>query len=256
MMKIGGKSIAVETHGEGDAIIMIHGLGGSSNAWHAQAGILSRTHRVVRLDLEGSGRSPVRGKLSMASFAQDVTTLMDKLDIKSAHFAGHSMGTIVCQHLAVKSPSRVKSLALLGPLAEPPEPARAAIRDRAKLAREQGMVPIADTLVQVAISAETRTHQLAVAAMVREIIMRQDAEGYARTCEALAAAKSADLSKIKCPTLLITGDEDGVAPPANVKKLNTAIKKSKMQVLTGCGHWQPIEKPAETNTALLNFYFA
>lgn len=256
MMKIGGKSIAVETHGEGEAIVMVHGLGGTSNTWHAQAGILARTHRVIRLDLEGSGRSPVRGKVSMATFARDVTTLMDKLEVKSAHLVGHSMGTIVCQHIAVNTPARVKSLALLGPLAEPPEPARGAIRDRAKLARDQGMVPIADTLVQVAISAETRSHQLAVAALVREMIMRQDAEGYARTCEALASAKSADLSKIKCPTLLITGDEDGVAPPANVRKLNAAIKKSTMQVLTGCGHWQPIEKPAATNTALLNFYFS
>jgi len=190
MMKIGGKSIAVESHGEGDAIVMIHGLGGSSNAWHAQAGILSRTHRVIRLDLEGSGRSPVRGKLSMASFARDVTAVMDKLNIKSAHFMGHSMGTIVCQQIAEKSPARVKSLALLGPIAEPPEAARGAIRERANLARTEGMVPIADTLVQVAISAETRTHQLAVAGLVREFIMRQDPEGYARTCEALADRKS------------------------------------------------------------------
>ena len=85
--------------------------------------------------------------------------------------------------------------------------------------------------------------------------MRQDAEGYARTCEALAAAKSADLSKIKCPTLLITGDEDGVAPPANVQKLSRAIKRSKTIILDGCGHWTPIERPSEVNAALMNFYF-
>ena len=60
------------------------------------------------------------------------------------------------------------------------------------------MIPIADTLVQVALSADSRIHQPAVAAFVREIIMRQDAEGYARNCEALAAANSTNLSKIKC----------------------------------------------------------
>ena len=117
------------------------------------------------------------------------------------------------------------------------------------------MVPIADALVQAALSNDSRANQPAVAAFLREGIMRQDAEGYARTCEALGAAKSADLAKIKCPTLLITGDEDGVAPPANVQKLARAIKRSQTLILDRCGHITPIEKPAEVNAALLNFYF-
>ena len=255
MMRINNKLLEVEQHGEGDAMIMVHGLGGTANAWYPQANLLARSFRVIRPDMEGSGRSPAKGKISIATLAKDVTKLMDKLNIKSAHFLGHSMGTIVCQHIAAGSPARVKSLALLGPLAEPPQPARGALKDRAAAARGSGMVPIADTLLQVALSADSRIHQPAVAAFVREIIMRQNAEGYARTCEALAAAKSADLSKIKCRTLLITGDEDGVAPPANVQKLSRAIKGSKSIVLDGCGHWTTIEKPSEVNAALMNFYF-
>ena len=181
---------------------------------------------------------------------------MDELDIPTAHLCGHSMGTIVCQHIAAEHPERVKSLALLGPLAEPPEPARQAIRDRAAVARKNGMVPIADTLVEVAISAETRSHQPAAAAFVREILMRQDAEGYARTCEALADARSADLASIRCPTLLVTGDEDGVSPPPAVKALSSRISGSRVAVLPGCGHWTPIEKPTQVNGVLLNFYFS
>jgi len=255
-MEINGKEIAVEEHGDGDAVVMVHGLGGTSNTWYPQVGPLARYFRVVRLDLEGSGRSPSTGVLSIASFAADVTAMMDVLDISAAHFCGHSMGTIVCQHLAAQQPERVKSLALLGPLAEPPEPARQAIRDRAAVAREKGMVPIADTLVEVAISAETRSHQPAAASFVREILMRQDAEGYARTCEALASATSADLASIRCSTLLITGDEDGVSPPPAVKALSGRIRGSRVVVLPGCGHWAPIEKPTQVNGTLLNFYFS
>ena len=254
-MEINGKDIAVEQHGDGDAVVMVHGLGGTGNSWHAQVGPLARFFRVVRLDLEGSGRSPATGALSIASFAADASALMDALDIASAHLCGHSMGTIVCQHIAAENPERVKSLALMGPLAEPPEPARKAIRDRATLARKEGMVPIADTLVEVAISAETRSHRPAAAAFVREILMRQDAEGYARTCEALADAQSADLASIDCPTLLVTGDEDAVAPPPAVRALGSRIKGSRVAVLPGCGHWTPIEKPAQVNSALLDFYF-
>ncbi len=255
MMRINNKLLSVEQHGEGEAMIMVHGLGGTSNAWYPQATLLSRSFQVIRPDMEGSGRSSAKSKISIGTLVKDVSKLMDKLNIKSAHFLGHSMGTIVCQHLAANSPSRVKSLALLGPLAEPPQPARSAIKDRAKAARTNGMTGIADTLVQVALSANSRVHQPAVAAYVREILMAQNPEGYARTCEALAAAKSTDLSKIKCPTLLITGDEDGVAPPAAVQKLSRKIKRSKLLVLEGCGHWTPIEKPSEVNAALINFYF-
>ena len=255
-MEINGKEIAVEQEGAGDAVIMVHGLGGTGNSWYPQVGPLARFFRVVRLDLEGSGRSPATGDLSIASFAADVIAVMDELDISTAHLCGHSMGTIVCQHIAAERPERVKSLALLGPLAEPPEPARQAIRDRAGVARKNGMVPIADTLVEVAISAETRAHHPASAAFVREILMRQDAEGYARTCEALAAATSADLGSIRCPTILITGDEDGVSPPPAVKALSGRIKGSRVAVLPGCGHWTPIEKPPQVNGLLLNFYYS
>ena len=253
-MEVNGKEIAVEQQGDGDAVVMVHGLGGTSNSWFPQVGPLARFFRVVRLDLEGSGRSPATGDLSIDRFAADVTAVMDALDIPTAHFCGHSMGTIVCQHIAADRPERVKSLALFGPLAEPPEPARQAIRDRAATARRDGMAPIADTLVQAAISAETRAHYPAAAAFVREILMRQDAEGYARTCEALAAAASANLAGIRCPTMLVTGDEDGVSPPPAVKALGAGIANSRVIVLTGCGHWTPIEKPAQVNAALLNFY--
>lgn len=253
-MDVNGKEIAVEQQGEGEAVVMVHGLGGTGNSWFPQAAPLARFFRVVRLDLEGAGRSPATGALSIDSFAADVTALMDALDIEAAHLCGHSMGTIVCQHIAAARPERAKSLALVGPLAEPPAPARSAVRERAALARKEGMAPVADALVQAATSAETRAHQPAAAAFVREILMRQDAEGYARSCEALATAASADLDKVRCPTLLVTGDEDAVSPPPAVKALCGRIANARLIVLTGCGHWAPIEKPAQVTAALLNFY--
>jgi len=255
MVAVNGKELALEQHGDGPALVMVHGLGGTSNVFHAQAGLLSRWFKVIRLDLEGSGRSALKGNLSIEGYTADVIAVMDQLGATEAHLVGHSMGTIVCQHIAAAHPTRIKSLALLGPLAEPPEPARAAIRTRGETARKDGMTGIADTLVNVGTSAETKAHRPAAAAFVREILMRQSAAGYAATCDALAAAKSADLAKITCPTLLITGDEDATSPPPAVRRLCQSIKGAAMKVLSGCGHWTPIEKPAEVNAALVNFYF-
>ena len=62
MMRINNKLLEIEQHGEGEAMIMVHGLGGTANAWYPQANLLARSFHVIRPDMEGSGRSPAKGK--------------------------------------------------------------------------------------------------------------------------------------------------------------------------------------------------
>src|SRR3546814_8660788 len=76
-----------------------------------------------------------------------------------------------------------KSMVLLGPLTEPPGQGRLALKERARLAREDGMAPIADALLEASISRDSRMHKPVVCAFVREVLMAQAAEGYALTCE-------------------------------------------------------------------------
>ena len=249
--------VAVEIDGEGDPVLMIHGLGGTSNTWAPLAGAFLR-HKRVRLDLPGSGRSHrVEGPLSIARFVQAALRAMAAAAVERAHVVAHSMGTIVAAHLAATEPKAVRSLALFGPLLAPPDGVRGAIRARGQKARSedaQGMQAIADGLVQAATSSETKARRPAALAFVRESLMRQDAEGYARSCEALADAQAADASLIACPTLLVTGDEDGVAPPQAVRMMGEKIAGSRVEVLRGCGHWTPLEKPEECVGLLQRFY--
>jgi 3-oxoadipate enol-lactonase len=183
--------MAVEVDGAGDALLMIHGLGGTSNVWTPVLPAVAR-QRTVRPDLPGSGRSHrVEGPLSIERFVGAMQRVCATLDLDRVHVAAHSLGTIVALHLAVAAPRLVRSLALFGPLLCPPDPARAAIRARGEKARaegEAGMQAIADALVQVAVSAETRTRRPVAVAAVRELLMRQCPDGYARSCDALADA--------------------------------------------------------------------
>ena len=235
--------VAVECEGEGEAVVCVHGLGGSSNTWTPLMSALAR-HRVVRIDLPGSGRSQrVEGPLSIARFVEVAVQACERLGIASAHWLGHSMGTIVCQHLAAQCPRLVRSLALYGPLAEPTESARAGLRARAAQAR--GGAP---GLHDIALSADTREHQPVVAAYVRDGLMRSDGEAYARSCEVLAAAQAAPAQQIRAPVLLVTGDEDAVSPPQAVRALAERLSAARLVrsvVLPRCGHWTPIERPAE-----------
>lgn len=246
--------VAYEVAGEGEPVVLIHGLGGTSNTWTPLRGAFLR-NRCIAFDLPGSGRSArFEGALSLDVFVQATLKVMEKAGVARAHVVAHSMGTIVAQHLAAREPGKVASLALFGPLLAPPEQARTAIRARAAKAREKDMQPIADALVQASTSAETKARRPVAAAFVRESLMRQDPEGYARSCEALADMQPADTMKIQCPTLLVTGDEDVVAPPQTVRAMADRIKGAKVEVLRGCGHWTPAEKPEECQEILKRFY--
>jgi 3-oxoadipate enol-lactonase len=250
--------IAVEDEGEGDAVVCVHGLGGSSNTWTPLMPALAR-HRVVRIDLPGSGRSQrAEGPLTIARYVDALRSVCTRLDISRAHWLGHSMGTIVCQHLAAEEPSKVRSLALFGPLIAPPEPARVAIRARAAKAREGavGMQEIVESLLKAALSGDTRERQPLAVAFVRESLMRQDGEAYARSCDALAEAPAAAVERITAPTLLVTGDEDGVAPPLSVRAMAERLQSSRgtrVVVLPRCGHWTPVERSEECMRELRSF---
>ena len=244
--------MAVETDGEGDAVICIHGLGGTSNTFAPQMTVLSG-RLVVRPDLPCAGRSQLSHIPSLSAFADVVARIAERLDIKSACIVAHSLGTIVAQELAAVRPALARKLVLIGALIEPTEAAREALRRRAATARKEGLSGIATEIAQASTAAETRTRNPAAVAFIRESIMRQSPEGYARTCEALAAARAALHEHIRCPTLIITGDEDATAPPSVARQLAERIVGARVAILPRCGHWPTVERPHEVNMELRRF---
>lgn len=259
----GSDRLHVEIQGpaDGTAVILIHGLGGTTNTWAAMLAPADPDPwsglRVLRLDLPGSGHSGLghRGSddrsLSIADHVAAVRRVAAASGIDRAHVVGHSMGCIVAQHLAVAAPALVASLALFGPLAALPEAARPIIRARGEQARRDGtagMAQIADALLVTAISGRTRRERRAAHAFVRESLLRQPPAGYAANCEALAGSVPADVATLTCPVLLVTGDEDRVAPADAVRALAASFDarvSARVVVLSGCGHWHPVEQPDE-----------
>ncbi|MGF6478882.1 3-oxoadipate enol-lactonase [Paraburkholderia youngii] len=253
------QGIFIEIEGDGAPVVCIHGLGGSSNNWTPVLPAFEG-RKVIRIDLPGSARSPLPAqKLSIDSYVNTIASVLRELQVSDADIVAHSMGTIVAQHLAVRHPELVKSLALFGPLIAPPDAARDGMRQRARIARDQGvpgLQEIADAIVKGATSDETRSQRPVTLALVRESVMRQSPEGYAQSCEALAGAQAAEIERIQVPTLLVTGDQDGVGKPDAVKAMGERIAGAKVVVLSGCGHWTTFEKPVETTAELKRFYQA
>lgn len=247
--------MAAEIAGTGEPVVLIHGLGGTSNVWTPVLPAFAARARVIRFDLPGSGRSPSGGALSIQAFVDRIARAMRVLGAERARVGGHSLGTIVAAHLAQQHPDLVRDLALLGALPEPPEPARAGLKARAAKARAEGLAGIADQMAEAAISRDTRQKNPLAVAYVRETIMRQDVEGYAATCEALSEARSADFARIGKKALLITGEDDVIGTPAMSRDIAARLPESRAEILPRTGHWTPIERPAEVGRAMANFWF-
>lgn len=240
----GAFPLVCDVAGQGEPVVMIHGLGGTSNTFQPLMDVVSGFH-VIRPDMPGSGRTAMPPEaLSIVGHAAAVTRLLRDMGIARAHFVGHSMGTLVCQLIASTAPHKVASLTLFGALTEPAEAARIGLRARAGVARTDGMAGIADQIIAATLAPRTHRENPAAVAFVRESILRQPPEGYAHSCEALANATRADLARISAPTLLVTGDCDPVAPVSMAQILSDGIAGAALTVLDRCGHWGTIEMAA------------
>ena len=247
------KDLAVEIEGSGPPVLMVHGLGGTSNFYQVQAQALADRFQVIRPDSAGAGRSPVTGQISIGSHADDLAALLDQLGVSGATVVGHSMGTLVVRTLATRHPGLVSRLVLLGAVAEPADAVRQAQRDRAATLRQDGTAAVAPGVVASALSEVTRRDKPEVAAFVRELIMRQDPEGYARNCEALATATDPGPVAPGLPLLLITGSDDMTGPPEVSQSIAAAHGSATVTVIDGIGHWTALEAAGDVTDQLLKF---
>ncbi len=102
------------TQGDGDPVIILHGLFGDSLNWAGVARLLQDDYRLILPDMRNHGRSPHdNDDCSYSAMAEDVLALMDRLSIEKAHLIGHSMGGKAAMTLALRHPDRVRSLTVV-----------------------------------------------------------------------------------------------------------------------------------------------
>lgn len=246
-------TLQYDATGSGTPLFLVHGLGGTGNLWGGIAPTLARQFRVIVPDLRGSGRSAAGGEFDTDTLVADLVELADAIGPEPAHWVGHSYGSVVLQHLAVRHPERVLSLSMIGPIRSASDTARTALGARAAKARSEGLADIGTATAQGGTSAETKAHRPEIAAFVREMVMRQNAVSYAAMCDAVASVLPAAIEQLRCPVMVVTGDEDMTSPPPLAKAIAAAIPGATLHILSRCGHWTPIERSAELTGLLMNF---
>ena len=126
-----------------------------------------------------------------------------------------------------------------------PASTRAGYADRAAAVRSGGMAAVADAMLARFISDSGRAQQPALAAAVRAQLLRADAEGYAATCEAIAAVDwQAGLGQIACPVQVISGALDPGSTPAMGQQISDAIPGAQHAVVAAAAHLSVLEQPA------------
>lgn len=96
--------------GEGQPIILLHGLFGAANNWSTIAKHLAQTHQVISVDLRNHGQSPHHESQTYPDMAGDLLTLCDTLNLSSTHLLGHSLGGKVAMQFATQYPERIDKL--------------------------------------------------------------------------------------------------------------------------------------------------
>jgi len=243
-----GNQLYFEREGnpEGRSILFIHGLGGTTNSFQLLVPHLQEFD-LVRFDWSGHGRSGLRPKTSVDSYLEDCEAVIAHRSLQNVAVVAHSLGGLIALHLAAKRPDVVKSLVLFGPVNPPPEAGQRGLAARSEAVRKDGMAAVADTVVSNAFAQPSFSNKPASVALAREMLCRQNPEGYALACEALAHSTSAQWEKITAKVIVASGEEDKVS--------TVAVGESICDNLTNCdeqyvwkdtGHWHMLEQPDES----------
>jgi pimeloyl-ACP methyl ester carboxylesterase len=250
--------------GEGEPLVLMHGLGGAASNWAALAPLLLPGRRLLVPELPGHGGSqPLPGKPALDAYAESLALLLEHEDAAPAHVVGHSFGGAVALRLAIRWPELVAALVLV---------ASAGISSGRRRARYAltitGLVQpgkrIAPHRRLVAGSALLRTlvfgrwgaaDPLAFPPEVAEAFL----SGPARHTDTRSAGNALvredsrqDLERVRCPCLVLWGARDSQLPVGDAFEYARRLR-APLRTIADCGHLPIGERPEACADAIADF---
>ena len=254
VVRAGSVNISYQEWGEGDPLLLVHGLGMSSDLWIYQTPVLSKRYRMIAVDLRGFGRSDKPsdpGSYDVKVLAADVAAVAKQLGVSAIHFLGSSMGGFVAQELALAEPALFRSLILCHTgcrMSMPPD----ILESRVKLLRETAMGAYGQMVAKQTFAPGVSQK---LADWMVGLIAKNDQRAYTQVLtEGLNGFEACDrIGAIRTPTLVIIGELDRVIPPEEGRELARRIPGAQLVEIAGVGHISYGERPDEFNDAVLRF---
>lgn len=257
-----GFGIHYQTHGGGDGLplLLVMGIGGTCEGWLVlQVPELSKRRLNVIFDNRGAGSSEDPGTaFTTRDLADDALAVLDAAGVRRAHVLGAFLGGLVAQELAIAHPERVGSLVLVG-TAACLDARRRFLLETWRAMAEQG-VPRAlrlRTRLAWTLHDDTFEEQDLIESMAG-FYLRDDApmedKVFVRQVQACLDHDTRDrLERIRCPALVVTGEEDVLTPPHLARELVDGIPRARLVLLAGVGHLVAAEAASRFNRVVERF---
>ena len=233
--------------------LFINSLGTDFRIWNEVVDSLKRYGNIVLFDNRGHGLSSiVDTTATVDDFADDAEALLKHLSIKKCVPVGLSVGGMIAQILAARTPSKFLKLILCDTRHKI---GNAQIwNDRISAVNEKGLASISDGVMQRWFSKSFHeTHPEKVSGY-KNMLERTPPTGYIHTCIAIRDGDLTEVAKeIKIPTLCIVGSEDKSTSPEDVKNLSDLIAGSKFEIIQGSGHIPCVDNPELLCKLIIDF---
>ncbi len=242
--------------GQGDTIILIHGLFGSLENLGMIAKVLQDNYRVISVDVRNHGQSFHQNSMQYSELALDIIHLMDDLKLENAHILGHSMGGKIAMQLAIDFPSRVNKLIIadIAPVEYPPHHERII----------NGLKSINLDIIKTRKEADIQLTQAVETASVRQFLLRNLSSkngqfsfkchlDYISNCYPQIMSGFSLEQQYDGDTLFIKGGDSDYIQSSHRDVVLSIFPNSSAKIIQGTGHWLHAEKPVIFNKIVTDF---
>jgi pimeloyl-ACP methyl ester carboxylesterase len=256
-IELEGIALEVEDHGDGVPVVLLHGFPLSSEMWTPIRTAVEQAARLITPDLRGFGGSDKpQGDYGMETLAGDVLRLADRIGVERFVLGGHSMGGYVALRLAASHAERLTGLILIDTRASADTPEGKVRRTAAiERIRRGEAAAFLDEFIPNLLGESTRGRAPRLAAELRALAAEVPDHVLAGCLAGMRDRPDSVqvLSGLDLPALVITGQEDALAPPEVAHAMAAALPRGRLALVPLAGHTPSVERPIPTAEAILAF---
>ncbi|MFP7296245.1 alpha/beta fold hydrolase [Neobacillus niacini] len=256
-VQVGDLSIYYQMEGNGEPLVLLHGMSNNSQSWKEQIQVLKKHFTVIAWDAPGYGKSsdPAEEFRYFNEFAHILNGMLEQLKLEKIYLLGHSMGAAVALEFCILYANKVKKLILADPTrgaaALDPEENELKLNNRLFSIKNLHPEEIAEKRIKALLSPYATKE---VFQRVKEIMIQIRPAGYRSVAYSLYHQNQMKLlSQIGVPALIICGELDSVTPVKESRAIDEELLNSQLVIIPKSGHLCYQEKPEEFNSIIIEF---
>ena len=259
LCSVPGANLFYAERGQGEPVLFLNGLGGDHLYWLGQLRAFGKQYHCLAIDHRDVGQSSYANEpYTIPALAGDLAALATKLQWPPIHVVGLSMGGMIAQELALANPELVRSLVLVNTLARVDDWFQATLSAFQKIRLQ---VPDTASFFEAVLPWWVGYQFFGESGRItwlRWLLHQnphdQKLEGFLRQIEAIGLHDAIDrLPRLRCPVLILAGEDDLIAPRRFSLELHQRISHSELIMVPRVGHALPIEDPGQFNRLLSTF---